>query len=648
MRRVAEQTGQGRTSSTRADINPKGRDRRSRRGPQSPRWSLEVCGREPGVLQDLPTRCSGQSITCWLVFGRVEGPESAGLACTRTVRPYDGLKGHQQSGKVPADSDAFHTPPTTPPVHSLPCPPPHSAPEQPAEETPPPQAAEWSPGGRWTGGGTEPLASLDRGVEDVGRGPRVLPGAARCLPLCEDTRRAPLSARGGGPPNATPEDVSAGTGSPAEWVEKDSGLDQSSEQDCSLAEESSLSLEQLLGRLQASLGPNPGWAGILSVAGLAGRLLEEREELLVEVKSLKETIRAERMEWLQFQSDLQVAVSVADRLKTEAEEELSALRVSQREALGRQAELERELKELRQMHSDTCSELSALKRSCATLELDPLKDKAVPGQGPGERPGPERQGPGERPGPERQGPGERPGPERQGPGESELRPHGAQTEHQRKGEGEQRSFLRLERTRETRSHDSKASSRGLKSQRAREWVADQDSNRDRCCNAIITESRRRIEGEENRDLRRETGELCCLCCRCCLLALPSRCPAPPRSGGGVNSLLRRHGGSKRNSLLHWCQSRTKGYENVDITNFSSSWADGLAFCALYHTYLPGHIAYSSLSPADPRENLKLAFRTGFSVGVPSSLTVEEMLSAGGPDWQRVLEYVESIYRHFEM
>lgn len=29
-------------------------------------------------------------------------------------------------------------------------------------------------------------------------------------------------------------------------------------------------------------------------------------------------------------------------------------------------------------------------------------------------------------------------------------------------------------------------------------------------------------------------------------------------------------------------------------------------------------------------------------------TVDEMLRVGGPDWQRVLNYVESIYRHFEM
>lgn len=37
-------------------------------------------------------------------------------------------------------------------------------------------------------------------------------------------------------------------------------------------------------------------------------------------------------------------------------------------------------------------------------------------------------------------------------------------------------------------------------------------------------------------------------------------------------------------------------QNIDITNFSSSWADGLAFCAVYHTYLPSHIPYGTLTP----------------------------------------------------
>ncbi|MGH0124008.1 UNVERIFIED_CONTAM: hypothetical protein FKN15_045675 [Acipenser sinensis] len=121
-----------------------------------------------------------------------------------------------------------------------------------------------------------------------------------------------------------------------------------------------------------------------------------------------------------------------------------------------------------------------------------------------------------------------------------------------------------------------------------------------------------------------------------------------RQGEGLSSLVKRHGGSKRNSLLRWCQNRTEGYQNIDITNFSSSWTDGLAFCAVYHTYLPNHIPYSRLRPLNKRDNLSLAFTTGDGIGIPPSLTVEEMLRAEGPDWQRVLEYVECIYNHFEM
>lgn len=43
----------------------------------------------------------------------------------------------------------------------------------------------------------------------------------------------------------------------------------------------------------------------------------------------------------------------------------------------------------------------------------------------------------------------------------------------------------------------------------------------------------------------------------------------------LNALVK-NGGSKRNALLKWCQSKTVGYRNIDITNFSSSWNDGLA------------------------------------------------------------------------
>ena len=37
---------------------------------------------------------------------------------------------------------------------------------------------------------------------------------------------------------------------------------------------------------------------------------------------------------------------------------------------------------------------------------------------------------------------------------------------------------------------------------------------------------------------------------------------------------------------------------VDITNFSSSWNDGLGFCALLHSYLPDKVPYAELNSED--------------------------------------------------
>jgi len=46
----------------------------------------------------------------------------------------------------------------------------------------------------------------------------------------------------------------------------------------------------------------------------------------------------------------------------------------------------------------------------------------------------------------------------------------------------------------------------------------------------------------------------------------------------------------------WCVCDV--WQGIDITNFSSSWNDGLAFCALLHSYLPQSIPYSDLNSHD--------------------------------------------------
>ncbi|XP_053694684.1 cytospin-A-like isoform X2 [Sabethes cyaneus] len=114
----------------------------------------------------------------------------------------------------------------------------------------------------------------------------------------------------------------------------------------------------------------------------------------------------------------------------------------------------------------------------------------------------------------------------------------------------------------------------------------------------------------------------------------------------LNALVK-NGGSKRNALLKWCQNKTVGYRNIDITNFSSSWNDGLALCAIMHSYLPDRIPYDKLSPSDKRRNFSLAFAAAECVGITTSLSIDEMCQLERPDWQQVMGYVTAIYKHFE-
>ncbi|XP_029916821.1 cytospin-A isoform X2 [Myripristis murdjan] len=115
----------------------------------------------------------------------------------------------------------------------------------------------------------------------------------------------------------------------------------------------------------------------------------------------------------------------------------------------------------------------------------------------------------------------------------------------------------------------------------------------------------------------------------------------------LSALAREYGGSKRNALLKWCQKKTEGYQNIDITNFSSSWNDGLAFCAVLHTYLPAHIPYQELTSQEKRRNFTLAFQAAESVGIKSTLDINEMVHTERPDWQSVMTYVTAIYKYFE-
>ncbi|NXS76540.1 SMTL2 protein, partial [Pandion haliaetus] len=100
-------------------------------------------------------------------------------------------------------------------------------------------------------------------------------------------------------------------------------------------------------------------------------------------------------------------------------------------------------------------------------------------------------------------------------------------------------------------------------------------------------------------------------------------------------------------LLDWCRSKTIGYKHIDLQNFSSSWNDGMAFCALVHSFFPEAFDYNKLDPANRKQNFELAFTMAEKMAHCDRLIeVDDMMVMGRkPDPMCVFTYVQSLYNH---
>lgn len=120
------------------------------------------------------------------------------------------------------------------------------------------------------------------------------------------------------------------------------------------------------------------------------------------------------------------------------------------------------------------------------------------------------------------------------------------------------------------------------------------------------------------------------------------------SSEALANLVKQYGVSKRNALMKWCQERLYLYKGIEIKNFSSSWNDGLAFCALMHSFMPNKIDFEQHRvDCNPKKNFLTAFKLAESVGIEQTLNVHDLLNQERPDWNAVMNYVALIYKHFQ-
>ncbi|XP_035522463.1 EH domain-binding protein 1-like protein 1 isoform X2 [Morone saxatilis] len=100
------------------------------------------------------------------------------------------------------------------------------------------------------------------------------------------------------------------------------------------------------------------------------------------------------------------------------------------------------------------------------------------------------------------------------------------------------------------------------------------------------------------------------------------------------------------SLLQWCQNITNGYRGVKVTNFSTSWRNGLAFCAILHHFHPDKIVFDQLDPHDIKINNKKAFDGFEALGISRLLEPSDMVLLSVPDRLIVMTYLSQIRSHF--
>ncbi|KAM8945515.1 utrophin [Pelodytes ibericus] len=96
-------------------------------------------------------------------------------------------------------------------------------------------------------------------------------------------------------------------------------------------------------------------------------------------------------------------------------------------------------------------------------------------------------------------------------------------------------------------------------------------------------------------------------------------------------------------LLSWVRQSTRPYSQVNVLNFTTSWADGLAFNAIIHRHKPDLFSWEKVSRLSPLERLDHAFSVAKKgLGIEKLLDPEDV-AVPLPDKKSILMYVTSLF-----
>ncbi|KAJ8270600.1 hypothetical protein GJAV_G00116950 [Gymnothorax javanicus] len=96
-------------------------------------------------------------------------------------------------------------------------------------------------------------------------------------------------------------------------------------------------------------------------------------------------------------------------------------------------------------------------------------------------------------------------------------------------------------------------------------------------------------------------------------------------------------------LLSWVRQSTRSYSDVNVLNFTSSWADGLAFNAILHHFKPNAVSWEQVQDLAPAERMERAFTAAKDqLGVERLLDPEDV-AVQLPDKKSIIMYVTSLF-----